>query len=261
MKGFRGARFKSFPTREEADAFVRAGSIGNGNSSSTTAPDANSSVPIKEETSNGNNRKRKLEPPREPKHWLIRVYFDGGSRGNPGIGGCGAEVVVFENTTTTGTNSNKSADNTPITTSSATATAKKPVITKVLQERKKVHIRKYLGTNATNNQAEYQGLLAGVHQARQEIIRLMTETTGHFLWIVTLEIRGDSELIIRQLQGEYKCRHPQLLVLHKQVKECVDELMHRDNLRLHVTYDHVYREHNSKADGQTDESARSVPLS
>ncbi len=130
----------------------------------------------------------------------------------------------------------------------------------VLHERKKIHLRKYLGTNATNNQAEYQGLLAGVQQARQEIIRLMTETTGHFLWNVTLEIRGDSELIIRQLQGEYKCRHPQLLVLYKQVKALVDELMHRDNLRLHVTYDHVYREHNSKADGQTDESSQNMPL-
>jgi ribonuclease HI len=185
-----------------------------------------------------------LEPPRESRHWLVRIYFDGGSRGNPGLAGSGAEVVFLENTTVAATTSTNRRQ-------SSTPSSPSPIITQVLQERKKIHVSKYLGTNATNNQAEYHGVLAGLQRARNEILQLLSSEDGiRYLWTIDLEVRGDSELIIRQLQGDYKCRHAQLQPLFQQVMECVEDLKRRDDLQLNVTFDHIYREDNSTADGE-----------
>ncbi len=66
VQGYPGARFKSFPTREEAEAFLRSG---------------------------GSVRAAESAPDAAPGDRLV-VYTDGGSRGNPGPGGYGA-VIVF----------------------------------------------------------------------------------------------------------------------------------------------------------------------
>jgi len=57
-----------------------------------------------------------------------------------------------------------------------------------------------LGT-ATNNVAEYHALL--------EALKLAQERFAY-----DVEIRADSELIVRQIQGRYKVRHPDLIPLH-----------------------------------------------
>jgi probable phosphoglycerate mutase len=57
----------------------------------------------------------------------------------------------------------------------------------------------YLGP-ATNNVAEYHGLL--------EALRLAAERGA-----TTVEVRADSELVVRQMQGRYRVRHPALLPL------------------------------------------------
>lgn len=53
----------------------------------------------------------------------------------------------------------------------------------------------------TNNVAEYRGLLLGLARART-------------LGATEVEVVGDSELIARQVNGEYKVKHPAMRVLH-----------------------------------------------
>ena len=60
-----------------------------------------------------------------------------------------------------------------------------------------------IGT-ATNNVAEYRGLLLGLQRARE-------------LGASEVEIVNDSELVARQVDGSYKVRHPALKPLHAEV--------------------------------------------
>ena len=60
---------------------------------------------------------------------------------------------------------------------------------------------RYIG-RATNNVAEYKALVTGLEQAKQ-------------LGAKRLQIRGDSELIIRQIKGEYRVKHPDLRPLYE----------------------------------------------
>ena len=81
---------------------------------------------------------------------------------------------------------------------------------------------------ATNNVAEYHGAIAALEKARE-------------LGINELELRMDSELVVRQLQGRYRVKEPSLIVL----KSRVDELV-RGFRSVHVR--HVPREENRETD-------------
>lgn len=61
----------------------------------------------------------------------------------------------------------------------------------------------------TNNEAEYTGLLAGLQMARQYDVR-------------DLEVEGDSQLVVRQVLGEYEVRNPHLVLLYSEVMDIVD---------------------------------------
>jgi ribonuclease HI len=63
----------------------------------------------------------------------------------------------------------------------------------------------YIGV-ATNNTAEYRALLLGVESARALRAR-------------EVEIVNDSQLVERQVRGEYRVKKPELRVLHEQVLE------------------------------------------
>jgi ribonuclease HI len=87
---------------------------------------------------------------------------------------------------------------------------------------------KYLGDNKTNNEAEYSALIFGLEQAIK-------------LNIKTLSVCGDSLLVINQINGLFKVKHPNLLALYNEVI----------NLSLKFTYidfNHVYRNYNKRAD-------------
>lgn len=60
---------------------------------------------------------------------------------------------------------------------------------------------RYLGDSFTNNVAEYQGLLLGLERARA-------------LGADEVEVLNDSELIAKQVNGEYKVKHPDMKALH-----------------------------------------------
>ena len=88
-------------------------------------------------------------------------------------------------------------------------------------------LSRYLGRQ-TNNFAEYSGLLAALEYALQH---------GHR----ALQVFSDSELLVRQLKGIYRVRHPGLLPLYERAQKLIREL---EWFRV----DHVRREQNRQAD-------------
>jgi ribonuclease HI len=84
-----------------------------------------------------------------------------------------------------------------------------------------------IGT-ATNNVAEYKALLLGIERAAA-------------LGAERLELVGDSELIVRQVKGEYKVKDATLRELHAQVKTALQGF---DDWSIR----HVRREENAEAD-------------
>jgi ribonuclease HI len=90
-----------------------------------------------------------------------------------------------------------------------------------------------IGT-ATNNVAEYRALLAGLEKALE-------------LGVDELEVVSDSELLVKQMRGEYKVRKPTLRELSTQAVELADELRS-------VTYTAVRREDNELADQLVNEA-------
>jgi len=81
---------------------------------------------------------------------------------------------------------------------------------------------------ATNNVAEYRALLLGIERAAA-------------LGASDVELVGDSELVVRQVKGEYKVKDANLRELHAEVKRALASF-ERWSIR------HVRREHNSEAD-------------
>lgn len=81
---------------------------------------------------------------------------------------------------------------------------------------------------ATNNQAEYRAIIAALEKAIQ-------------LGAAQVEIRSDSELVVRQLNGRYRVKKATLRLLYQQV---ISLLNHFQG----VTITHVPREQNTEAD-------------
>ena len=88
--------------------------------------------------------------------------------------------------------------------------------------------------SATNNVAEYRALLLGIERARE-------------LGATELELIGDSELIVRQVKGEYKVKDAALRDLHTQVKTALAPF---ESWSIR----HVRREANAEADRLVNET-------
>jgi len=86
---------------------------------------------------------------------------------------------------------------------------------------------KFIGT-ATNNVAEYCGLLAGLHRARE-------------LNIKELKVFGDSNLIIQQVTGKWKVKNDNLRAIYNQIKQV-------EPFFTVISYQHMYRKDNKRAD-------------
>jgi ribonuclease HI len=87
---------------------------------------------------------------------------------------------------------------------------------------------------ATNNVAEYRALLLG--------IELATENGAD-----ELELIGDSELIVRQVEGRYKVKHAEMKELHAEVKRALAPF-EKWSIR------HVKRAENADADALVNEA-------
>ena len=90
-----------------------------------------------------------------------------------------------------------------------------------------------IGT-ATNNVAEYRALIAGLEKAAE-------------VGVDELEVVSDSELLVKQMRGEYKVKSETLLGLFEQASGLADRLGS-------VRYTAVRREHNELADRLVNEA-------
>jgi ribonuclease HI len=70
------------------------------------------------------------------------------------------------------------------------------------------------GRQMTNNEAEYETLIAGLHGLIGRI-----EATGRSPAEFALEIRGDSALVIHQVQGTWKTKDDRMRLLRNQARE------------------------------------------
>ena len=121
---------------------------------------------------------------------MITAYIDGGSRGNPGPAGYGVQIVGDDGAV----------------------------------------VAELYGSlpHATNNVAEYNGLLAALAWAVDQGQR-------------SLHIRSDSELLVKQLRGEYRVKNPGLQPLYQDARALIGRIGR-------VTFEHVRRELNKEAD-------------
>jgi ribonuclease HI len=94
-------------------------------------------------------------------------------------------------------------------------------------------LKKYIG-RTTNNVAEYYGLIAALDYAQQHGIR-------------ALRIESDSELLVRQMRGQYKVKSPELRPLFERSRKMAQTF---DSFKI----DHVYREKNAEADALANEA-------
>lgn len=121
---------------------------------------------------------------------MIVAYIDGGARGNPGPAGYGVRIETPEG--------------------------------QLVAE-----FHDAIGI-ATNNVAEYRGLIAALRWAQEHGQR-------------QVRVRSDSLLLVNQMLGRYRVKHPGLQPLHQQARALV---AHLDE----VTFEHVRRENNVHAD-------------
>jgi ribonuclease HI len=107
----------------------------------------------------------------------------------------------------------------------------------VLMEDESGHIVKklarYLG-HATNNQAEYAAMIAGLREA-----------SG--LGAEELSIYADSELLVKQLNGQYRVKNPELQVMHAEAKSLIAGYRR-------VVIEYVPRAMNAEADALANEA-------
>jgi ribonuclease HI len=88
-------------------------------------------------------------------------------------------------------------------------------------------LKKYIG-RTTNNVAEYYGLIAALDYAQANSIR-------------ALRVESDSELLVKQIRGQYKVKSADLKPLYERAKKMSQAI---PAFRI----DHVYREQNREAD-------------
>lgn len=168
----------------------------------------------------------------------ITIHFDGGSRGNPGVAGAGAHVIVVAEGIDAKSNT------------------------------KEYHVRKYCGEHATNNYAEYHGLISGLEVAKSciaNLCKISSKETTKLPSIINLEVYGDSNLIIQQMRGIWKCTHAnirplfhQCNALIREMNECIAVGAGRNGrqspsggeCKFGVTFEHIRRHLNGVADGE-----------
>jgi ribonuclease H / adenosylcobalamin/alpha-ribazole phosphatase len=127
----------------------------------------------------------------------VVIEADGGSRGNPGPAGCGAVVFTADRST-------------------------------VLAE-----ARLAIG-RATNNVAEYRGLIAGLEDAVK-------------LGATEAAVLMDSKLVVEQMSGRWKVKHPDLIELHAEARKLASRFDR-------ISYAWIPRARNSHADRLANEA-------
>ncbi len=105
----------------------------------------------------------------------------------------------------------------------------------VFQDGKQNFMAGFYWGRKTNNQAEYLALIMALEWLKKEDLSPKDEIT----------FRSDSELMIRQLKGEYKVKSPQIRILFEKSRQLLQSLSERGvSFRL----EHKLRQHTHSAD-------------
>jgi ribonuclease HI len=134
---------------------------------------------------------------------MFYLYFDGGSRGNPGTAGSAA--VLYDK-----------------------------------EMREVANIYHFCGDNATNNHAEYTGLIKGV-----ELINRLGISYKDVV------IRGDSQLCVKQCKGEWKVKNENLKTIYDSLLRLLQDNTGRPATKISdyfLDIQHVLRNNNKRAD-------------
>lgn len=100
-------------------------------------------------------------------------------------------------------------------------------------------VKRYIG-EATNNVAEYEALIEGFEEAKRRGVGNRS-----------IEVRMDSELIVKQMRGEYKVKDKNLKILHGRAKDIAKDFSS-------VDFVHIPREDNAEADALVNEAIDSA---
>ena len=95
-----------------------------------------------------------------------------------------------------------------------------------------------VGYNETNNYAEYMGLIMGLNKAIE-------------LNINELHVEGDSMLVIKQITGKFKVNSSNLIELHKLATQLKSRFQT-------ITFEHIYRDKNTRADELCNEAIKNM---
>lgn len=121
----------------------------------------------------------------------IKIFTDGGSRGNPGPAASGVVLLTTDD--------------------------------EIIEA-----FGRFLG-ETTNNVAEWSAVKFALEEAK----KFQPKRIWFFM---------DSELVCKQLNGQYRVKHPGLIPIYLDVKKLARE--------FDITFAHVYREYNKLADAQ-----------
>lgn len=129
----------------------------------------------------------------------VRIYTDGGSRGNPGPAASGAVIKALHGET---------------------------------EGEILARVSRWLGRD-TNNQAEYTAIIIGLERAKT-------------LGATEVDMVMDSELAVKQLNGQYKVKNPDIAKRFMEVHNLILQFKK-------VTFRHVLRAYNKEADAVVNE--------
>lgn len=100
-------------------------------------------------------------------------------------------------------------------------------------------VSKFLGRQ-TNNFAEYEAVISAFEL-------LTTLVPAHDPKKVSVTVKMDSMLVVKQMQGEWKVKHPNMKPQHARLRTLEEKFGT-------VSFAHVYREENSDADALANEA-------
>jgi ribonuclease HI len=98
----------------------------------------------------------------------------------------------------------------------------------------------YIGDNLTNNDAEYQAIIFALKKFKAVFGKTLAKNTD-------IEIRADSELVVKQLSGEYRLENPK-------IQQFFIEIWNLKFDFKSVKFKHIPREKNKEADRLVNES-------